>query len=61
MKNKVAQYVKSLGGSTAYSGKRKTMYIKEPFVLEDVLKQSIEGAVLDAFGYSLPFKLQTNY
>jgi len=58
MKNQVTQYVKSLGGTTAYSGKSKTMFINDPKKDEPI--QSIESVLLIKFGFSLPFKLHTN-
>lgn len=61
MKKEVMQYVKLLGGTTMYSGKRKLMFINEPFILENVLNPTIEDMVLQKFGYSLKFKIQTLY
>lgn len=57
MKNKVKQFVKSLGGTTAYSGKTKTMFIlndPHPFDCD------IEHKCIVEFGFGLPFKLKTN-
>jgi hypothetical protein len=54
MKKQVTDYVKYLGGQTAYSGKTKTMYIN------DKIGNSIELKVLEFFGYGLPFGLKTN-
>lgn len=51
MKTEVTNFVKSLGGSTKYSGKTKTMYISST---------AIEESVIGKFGYSLPFALSTN-
>jgi hypothetical protein len=56
MKGKVASLVKSLGGSTAYSGKSKTMYINDPYPYNE----TIETLVIQTFGYGLPFKIATN-
>lgn len=57
MKKQVTDYVKSIGGETAYSGKTKTMYIiSDPHPFDN----DIEKKVLLKFGYSLPFKLATN-
>ena len=47
MKNKVKQFVKSLGCTTAYSGHTKTMYIPE----------ELHDKVLAKFGYGIPFTL----
>lgn len=56
MKKQVTDYVKSLGGETAYSGKTKTMYIiSNPHPFDN----DIEKKVLLKFGYALPFKLAT--
>lgn len=52
-KKEVSDFVKSLGGNTAYSGREKTMFIKDPHPFDN----DIELKVLDKFGYSLPFKL----
>ena len=54
MKKKVSDFIHSLGGSCSYSGRSKTMYINDPFDLD------IESAVIEKFGYELPFKLITN-
>lgn len=54
MKKKITNFVRNLGGSTAYSGNTRTMYINDPKKLD------IEQRVLDVFGLNLPFKLQTN-
>lgn len=56
MKKTVTDFVKSLGGQTAYSGKTKTMFIKDPHPFDN----DIEGKVLDKFGFGLPFKLATS-
>lgn len=52
MKKLISDYVKSLGGSTCYSGNTKTMYI-----LDKEGVQFIEECVLNKFGFDLPFKL----
>ena len=56
MKKVVSNFVKSLGGKTAYSGKTKTMFIKDP----NPLGNDIEKKVLDKFGFGLPFRLVTS-
>jgi hypothetical protein len=60
MKKQIASYVASLGGSTAYSGHTRTMYVKG---LKDDA-QTIENGFLLTIGYgspfNLPFKLVTN-
>lgn len=55
MKKIVSDFVKSLGGQTAYSGKTKTMFVKAPHPLDS----EIEEKVLDKFGFGLPFRLTT--
>lgn len=50
MKKKVSDFIKSLGATTHYCGKTKTMYIKGG-------SNIIEETVLNKFGYGLPFKL----
>jgi hypothetical protein len=54
MKKIVSDFIKSLGATTAYSGKSKTMYIKGSF------NEDIEQKVLDNFGFNLPFKIATD-
>lgn len=60
MKKKVADFIKSLGAKTAYSGKNRTMYIK-------VQKKSgkgkfdVEDSVLEKFGMGLFFRLETQW
>lgn len=56
MKRIVSDFVKSLGGQTAYSGKRKEMFIKDPHPFDN----DIEKKVLEKFGYGLPFKISTS-
>ena len=56
MKKLVSDFIKSFGATTAYSGKTKTMYIKNASV-EDF---DIEQKVLDNFGFGLPFKIATS-
>lgn len=56
MKKVVSNFVKSLGGKTAYSGKTKTMFIKEPHPFGNDIKKK----VLDKFGVGLPFRLVTS-
>lgn len=51
-------YISKLGGTSAYSGRTKTLYINDPLKNDEI--QSIESAVLIKFGFDLPFKLQTN-
>lgn len=58
MKKEVANYINFLGGTTAYSGKSRIMYINDPKQDESI--QSIEECVLNKFGFDLKFKLQTN-
>lgn len=58
MKKIVKEFVKKLGGKTAYSGKTRTMYIDDPhpdgFMIELLL--------IRYFGYCLPFSLDSiNY
>lgn len=55
MKKKVSDFVKSLGATTSYSGKRKTMYIK----VSKHEHWDIEMSILDKFGFSLRFRLST--
>ena len=47
MKKIIADYVKSLGGSAAYSGKTRTMYINDPKDWDDI--QSIELVIYNKF------------
>ena len=47
MKKQVTDFIKSLGGQTAYSGNTQTMYIPE----------EMHEKVIERFGFSLPFKL----
>lgn len=57
MKKQVTDFVKSLGATTAYSGKTRTMYIKDdphPF------DNDIEKKVIDKFGFGLPFRIATS-
>ena len=56
MKKKVSDFIKSFGATTAYSGRTKTMYIKNASVEDFDLEQKI----LDEFGYGLPFKIATS-
>lgn len=56
MKKVVSNFVKSLGGQTSYSGKTKTMFIKDPHPFDN----DIEKKVLNKFGFGLPFKLATS-
>ena len=56
MKKKVSDFIKSFGATTAYSGRTKTMYIKNASVEDFDLEQKI----LDQFGYGLPFKIETS-
>ena len=57
MKKQVTDYVKSLGGNTAYSGNTKTMFIKnDPHPFDNY----IESLVIEKFGFGLPFSLKTN-
>ncbi len=58
MKKEVTDYVKSLGGSTNYSGKSKIMFITDPVTRID--KYFIESCIISKFGFVLPFKLKTN-
>ncbi len=60
MKKQVTKFVEKLSGKTFYSGRKKTMFIYDRWQNLDIPMQSIEGAVLQKFGYNLPFKLQTN-
>jgi len=59
MKKLVTDYVKTLGGTTSYSGNKKTMYITQPKSM-DVIDE-FEMSVLNTIGFSLPFTLKTNY
>lgn len=56
----IKDYVKSLGEKAYYSGKTKTMYVTDKFKDLDIPMQSTEGAILQKFGFGLPFKLATN-
>lgn len=56
MKKQVTDFVKSFGATTAYSGKTKTMYIKNASI-EDF---DIEQKVIDKFGFGLPFTIATS-
>lgn len=56
MKKLVSDFIKSFGATTAYSGKTKTMYIKNV----DVNDFDIELTVLAKFGYGMPFKIETS-
>jgi hypothetical protein len=56
MKKQVSDFVKSLGATTAYSGRKKTMYIKNASI-EDF---DIEEQVISKFGYGLNFKIATS-
>lgn len=58
MKRIISDYVRSLGGSTAYSGNTRTMYINDP--LDKTDRQSIESVIYNKFGFDLPFQLKTN-
>lgn len=58
MKKEIQEYISSLGGQSHYSGKDKIMYIDDP--KKDQPIQSIEEVILNKFGFSLLFKLQTN-
>lgn len=51
MKKVVANYVRSMGGRTFYSGHSKTMYMSIPNGID------IEAKVLERFGYNLPFRI----
>lgn len=59
MKNEIKAYIKSLGGSSAYSGNTKTLYINDP-LKEDKWKEPIKSAILRKYGFTLPFTLKTN-
>ena len=54
MKKIVENFIRSLGGSTNYSGNKRIMYIN------DLKSIDIEQKVVEKFGYTLPFKLITN-
>ena len=54
MKKQVQAFIRKLGGSSSYSGKKKTLFITDP------KGDEIELATLGEFGLSLPFKLATN-
>ena len=57
MKKQVSDFIKSFGAKAIYSGKNKTMYIKNASV-EDY---DIEEKVIARFGYGLPFKIATSH
>lgn len=60
MKNKVSEFVKSMGGSTHYSGETKTMYIRFLKCKRPELKltlSQLHKRVINRFGYGLTFKL----
>ena len=56
MKKQVTGFIKSFGATTAYSGKAKTMYIKNASI-EDY---DLEQRVLEKFGFGLAFKISTS-
>lgn len=56
MKKQVAEFIKSLGGTSGYSGKTKTMYVKGG----SIMAYDIEIKVIEVFGYGLPFKMATS-
>lgn len=58
MKKLISDYVKSLGGSTNYSGKSSIMYINDHQF--SATKQTIVECLYNKFGFDLPFKLVTN-
>lgn len=76
MKKAVMQFIRSLGGSCSYAGNtekwklnekedgydvtnnKATLFINDPRKGEPV--ESIEAAVLNKFGFGLPFTLKTN-
>lgn len=60
MKQQIKDYVKSIGEKAYYSGKTKTMYVTDKFKDLDIPMQSTESAILQKFGFGLPFKLATN-
>lgn len=76
MKKAVMAFIRSLGGSSSYAGNtevwtptekgdelvlsrnKRTLFINDPRKNEQV--ESIELAVLNKFGFNLPFTLKTN-
>lgn len=59
MKKVISDFVKSLGGSTEYSGRTRTMFINDPKKGQQI--ESIEAAVYNKWGFEiLPFDLKTN-
>lgn len=59
MKKQITDFIRSLGGKAAYSGKTKTMHITAPFSANNQ-KQEIAEKVKSKFGPDLPFNLHTN-
>ncbi|MCO5285188.1 MAG: hypothetical protein M9898_02100 [Chitinophagaceae bacterium] len=51
MKKIVSDFIKSMGGYAAYSGKQKTLFIKGKNASE------IEIKIIEKFGYDLPFRI----
>lgn len=61
MKKQIQKFIKAHGGVSNYSGKEKTMYISTP-TYNSVYHPSpelIETAVVDHFGFGIPFRLTT--
>jgi hypothetical protein len=56
MKKQVLNFIKSMGATATYSGKYRTMYIKNASV-EDI---DIEEKIIEKYGYGLPFKIATS-
>lgn len=69
MKKQVQAFIASLGGSSSYAGNTKNGNVKTLFIndpksadrCEDIPgNEGIEAAVLNQFGFNLPFTLKTN-
>lgn len=58
MKKIVSKFLSEIGCSCEYSGKTQTLFINDP--LKTMRHVSAEEMVINKYGYSLPFRLQTN-
>lgn len=59
MKKQIAAYILSLGVQPHYCGKKRIMYITDPF--KEITLESIEACIYNKFGFDLAFTFKTNY
>jgi hypothetical protein len=55
MKKKIQEYIKSVGGSSSYSGRTKTLYI----IPRNIQEFEIEMDIIEKFGHNIGFKLNS--